>query len=283
MPSLRSSSFHMMILLIASSYYLRFPAAFTTRKVFNGPRNTPVFQRRRIMSASAESNNVEIEIEKKFSVNDQTSAILKSYGFDVVDQREFVDWELKVKVLNNWGWRGAWQVKRGRKGTQDTDGITTYEELQGKAAKELILDLLSEVTVNESIEDNGTSNSQYSTHDIPHLEGGEQLVPFARIETFRTCWEATTTANEFSGLKVDIDKADSGYMVGEVEALCDGVSSQEDVENQKEKIRKFVNLITRESRVGAETPSGKLEFVLMKDNPELYMKCIKAGVINEPN
>lgn len=145
------------------------------------------------------------------------------------------------------------------------------------------MDLLSEVTVNESIEDNGTSNSQYNTHDIPHLEGGEQLVPFARIETFRTCWEATTTANEFSGLKVDIDKADSGYMVGEVEALCDGVSSQEDVENQKEKIRKFVNLITRESRVGAETPSGKLEFVLMKDNPELYMKCIKAGVINEPN
>jgi len=294
----------MMILLIASSYYLRFPAAFTTRKVFNGPRNTPVFQRRRIMSASAESNNVEIEIEKKFSVNDQTSAILKSYGFDVVAQREFVDWyfdlpapqwkfclddcwfryrELKVKVLNNWGWRGAWQVKRGRKGTQDTDGITTYEELQGKAAKELILDLLSEVTVNESIGDNGTSYSQYSTHDIPHLEGGEQLVPFARIETFRTCWEATTSANEFSGLKVDIDKADSGYMVGEVEALCDGVSSQEDVENQKEKIRKFVNLITRESRVGAETPSGKLEFVLMKDNPELYMKCIKAGVINEPN
>ena len=100
------------------------------------------------MSASAESNNVEIEIEKKFSVNDQTSAILKSYGFDVVAQREFVDWyfdlpapqwkfclddcwfryrELKVKVLNNWGWRGAWQVKRGRKGTQGTDGITTYE------------------------------------------------------------------------------------------------------------------------------------------------------------
>ena len=138
-----------MILLIASSYYyLRFTAAYTTRKVvFNGPRSTPIFQRS-IMSASAESNDVEIEIEKKFAVNDQTSAILKSYGFDVVKKEEFVDWyfdlpapqwkfcldgnwfryrELKVKILNNWGWRGAWQVKRGRKDTQNTDGITTYE------------------------------------------------------------------------------------------------------------------------------------------------------------
>ena len=146
------------------------------------------------------------------------------------------------------------------------------------------MDLLSEVTANESIVSEHKPNSQYSSHDIPHLEGGEKLVPFARIETFRTCWEATTTSNEFSGLKVDIDKADSGYMVGEVEALFDGVSSQEDVENEKEKIRKFVDLITRESRVEAgATPSGKLEFKLMKESPDLYKACIKAGVINKPN
>lgn len=149
MPSIRSSSLHMILLLMTSSCYLRFSSsAYTTRKVFSGPirRSTSVLQRT-IMSASAESD-VEIEIEKKFAVNDQTSAILKSYGFDVVKKEEFVDWyfdlpapqwkfclddcwfryrELKVKIMNNWGWRGAWQVKRGRKGMQGTDGITTYE------------------------------------------------------------------------------------------------------------------------------------------------------------
>ena len=159
------------------------------------------------------------------------------------------------------------------------------QELQGKAAKELILDMISKVvTINESIGEEYIFNSQYSTHDIPHLEGGEQLVPFARIETLRTCWKSTTTANElFSGLKVDIDKADSGYMVGEVEALCDGVSSNEDVENEKEKIRQFVDLITRESESEVEaTTIGKLEFVLMKEIPDLYDACVKAGVINEP-
>ena len=137
-----------MILLIASSSYLRFSAAYTTRKVFSGPiRRSPSALQRTIMSASTESD-VEIEIEKKFAVNDQTSTILKSYGFDVVKKEEFVDWyfdlpapqrkfclddcwfryrELKVKIMNNWGWRGAWQVKRGRKGMQGMDGITTYE------------------------------------------------------------------------------------------------------------------------------------------------------------
>ena len=127
-----------------------------------------------------------------------------------------------------------------------------------------------------------TPNSPYSTHDIPHLEGGEKLVPFARIETFRTSWKATTN---FSGLKVDIDKADSGYMVGEVEALLsDGLSSQtEDVENEKEKIRQFVDLIMLESECNAKaTTIGKLEFVLMKERPNLYHDCVKAGVINEP-
>ncbi len=145
------------------------------------------------------------------------------------------------------------------------------------------MDLLSAATANESSEIKNEPSSQYNSRDIPHLDGGEQLVPFARIETFRTSWGAATS-NEFSGLKVDIDKADSGYMVGEVEALCDGVSSQEDVENEKEKIRKFVDLITREGESDAETTTiGKLEFALMKECPDLYNACIKAGVISEPN
>ena len=130
-----------------------------------------------------------------------------------------------------------------------------------------------------------TSNSPYSTYDIPHLEGGEKLVPFARIETFRTSWTATANSDDkFSGLKVDIDKADSGYMVGEVEALLsDGGSSQADVENEKEKIRQFVELIMLDSECNVKaTTIGKLEFVLMKERPNLYHDCVKAGVINEP-
>ena len=144
--------------------------------------------------------------------------------------------------------------------------------------------MLSGITIKESVEGDCTADSLYSSHDIPHLDGGDQLVPFARIQTFRTCWKPTTSANDFSGLKVDIDKADSGYMVGEVEAICDDVSSEEDIENEKKKIRKFVDLITRESDSNVEsTTIGKLEFILMKERPDLYNECVKAGVINVPN
>lgn len=157
-------------------------------------------------------------------------------------------------------------------------------------AKQLILDMLSTATEKDAKEvecttsTDATPNSPYSTHDIPHLEGGEKLVPFARIETFRTSWKATTKDDKFSGLKVDIDKADSGYMVGEVEALLsDGLSSQTDVENEKEKIRQFVDLLILDSECNAKaTTIGKLEFVLMKERPNLYHDCVKAGVINEP-
>lgn len=144
MPSVRNLS-HRVLLFTT---YLSFSAAYTTtRPVFNGPRSTAATFPRS-MSASPAESDVEIEIEKKFAVNDQTSAILESYGFGVVQKEEFVDWyfdlpaprwkfclddcwfryrEKKVQVMNNWGWRGAWQVKRGRKGRRETDGVTTYE------------------------------------------------------------------------------------------------------------------------------------------------------------
>lgn len=138
--------------------------------------------------------------------------------------------------------------------------------------------MLSDVTDDEQYVAESMSHKSYG--DVPHLEGGEQLSPFARIETFRTSWKAATTS-EFSGLKVDIDVADSGYMVGEVEALCDRELSHGDVGKAKEKIRTFVKLVTQESGNDADaTINGKLEFILMKDSPDLYDACVRAGVIN---
>ena len=145
MPSIRALSLRK-VLLIASAYRLRFSAAYTSLTVVNVQRNRNAVLTRR-MSTSAEGTDVEIEIEKKFAVNEQTPEVLKSYDFNVVQREEFVDWyfdlpapqwkfclddcwiryrEKKVKITNDWGWRGAWQVKRGKKG-RDTDGMTTYE------------------------------------------------------------------------------------------------------------------------------------------------------------
>ena len=151
MPPMRNISLHRVLF---TAYYLRFSAAYTTIPILNGIKSPSahLFTSRNMKTmstaSSAADSEVEIEIEKKFAVNDQTAAVLKSLGFDIVQKEEFVDWyfdlpgphykfclddcwfryrEKKVKIVNNWGWRGAWQVKRGRKGTRENDGMTTYE------------------------------------------------------------------------------------------------------------------------------------------------------------
>ncbi len=258
----------------------------------------------------------EIEIEKKFCIPNEQSAIrleqtLTSLGFTISHTEEFVDWyfdlpapnwhfalndcwfryrEKKVKVLNNWGWKGSWQVKRGNKeeGSRGNDSMTVYEEFQGEVAKKLIRDMilqqscLSEVVGASSETDSppssSTLNSNYDGHEVPYLAGAESLVPFARIETIRTCFEAAND-NEFSDLKVDIDKTNFGHMVGEVEAVVDdGSNDKARVEATKEKISRLVDLILSKSELDCSVDAiGKLEYYLINNRRDLYDACVKAG------
>mmetsp|Transcript_25286 Transcript_25286/g.54431 ORF Transcript_25286/g.54431 Transcript_25286/m.54431 type:complete len:345 (+) Transcript_25286:75-1109(+) len=264
----------------------------------------------------------ELEIEKKFPIPDAQTAkkmeqTLASIGFEVSQKEEFVDWyfdlpapqwhfslndcwfryrEKKIKVMKNWGWRGAWQVKRGKMekngemGERDNDGMTVYEELQGKDAKELILGMLADLsdvevldTTSEVDVDPPSSafDSNYDGHDIPYLAGAEKLVPFARLETFRTSYEANNDS-EFSSLKVDVDKTGFGYMVGEVEAVLNNVSEDNvQVEAAKEQIRKLVDLISSENENDEPMVAiGKLEYYLINNHRDHYDACVKSGVIN---
>ncbi len=253
---------------------------------------------------------------KKFRIPDEDSATrvertLASLGFERVGRgEEFVDWyfdipsphwhfslrhvwiryrEKKITVANGWGWRGAWQVKRGERTTAagpeqgDSDGITVYEEFQGRDAKVLILDMLSELggtgTLDAALEMDVSPSlgSHYGGHDIPYLAGAERLVPFARLFTMRTCFE-TTNDGEFSNLKVDIDRTDFGQMVGEVEAVFGDFSDQSHVQAAEEKISKLVDLISSEGeRVGSTM--GKLEYYLINNQRDHNDACVKSGVI----
>ncbi|KAL9190950.1 hypothetical protein ACHAXT_000656 [Thalassiosira profunda] len=253
----------------------------------------------------------ELEIEKKFPIPDAAAAArieerLSALGFRASRREEFADWyfdlpapgwhfslndcwfryrEKKVKVLNNWGWRGAWQVKRGRTG-EHADGLTVYEEMQGKEAKELMLDMLAElgdIKQHPAASEDDTSppwSAFDAGYDVPHLAGAESLVPFARLETFRTCYEPTEGC-PFGSLKVDIDKTDFGYMVGEVEAvLGDGSDDKASVDEAKESIRKLVTMIASEDESEKSSQAmGKLEYYLIKNHKDHYAACVEAGVI----
>lgn len=249
----------------------------------------------------------ELEIEQKFSIPDVQTAkkmeqTLTSCGFKVSRKEEFVDWyfdlaaphwhfslndcwfryrEKKIKIMKNWGWRGAWQVKRGKKEEHDSDGMTVYEELQGKDAKEFILQSVLATTAESDIDPpNSSFDSQYDGYDIPYLAGAEMLVPFARLETLRTSYEAENDG-EFSALRVDIDKTGFGYMVGEVEAVLNDVSEEKvQVKAAKENIRKLVNLITSDVETDKlRVAMGKLEYFLINNQRDHYDACVKSGVL----
>ena len=265
----------------------------------------------------AAASSSELEIEKKFSISDakRLEETLTSLGFKITRREEFADWyfdlppphwhfslndcwfryrEKKIKIMNNWGWKGAWQVKRGNKEDNDVhDGMTVYEELQGKAAKELILQMLSDLengntSDGTSISDNPPSaafDSPYKGHDVPYLAGAERLVPFARLETFRTCWESANKDCEFGTLKVDIDKTSFGYQVGEVEAVLDKTNDDKSkVDAAKEEICKLVELISSDSQSDPSMVAiGKLEYYLINNHRDHYDACVASGVIGDVN
>lgn len=265
---------------------------------------------------NAASASSELEIEKKFAITDakKLEATLSSLGFEVTRREEFADWyfdlpaphwhfslndcwfryrEKKIKIVNNYGWKGTWQVKRGQKDKdeeqRDNDGMTVYEELQGKDAKKLILDMLADLSNGVTITKSEDADTQQQTspldfgHDVPYLAGAERLVPFARLETFRTCYE-NKQGGEFANLKVDVDKTDFGYMVGEVEAVLDGENTAQEVDAAKDSIRKLVDLISSESQKDSDDDTnmiarGKLEYYLINNHRYHYDACVKAGVI----
>ncbi|KAL7538164.1 hypothetical protein ACHAWF_006009 [Thalassiosira exigua] len=286
------------------------------------PLPSPSLQRRRrsgVMNAAGGAGppSSELEVEQKFAIADAVAAKrverkLASLGFEVSRREEFADWyfdlpaprwhfslrdcwfryrEKRVKMGSGWGWRGAWQVKRGKEGCGEGDdaytgargaagdGMTVYEELQGKDAKELIVKMLNDLDDGGAGE--GTPCSTYNGYDVPYLAGAGGLVPFARLKTFRTCYEPTNDG-EFRSLKVDVDKTDFGYMVGEVEAVIGNASQDEQVDAAKEKIRKLVHLISSEGESGTLASIaviGKLEQYLINNHPDHYEACVESGVI----
>jgi hypothetical protein len=301
------------------SFYRSHAAAFQNQQHYRHRRTRHVPR----PPPPSSSSSSELEVEKKFRIADELSATrvegtLASLGFDRVGrEEEFVDWyfdlpaphwhfslrdvwiryrEKKIDIAGGWGWRGAWQVKRGIRKRDDSglqgsdgDGITVYKELQGRDAKALILDMLSESESMEALvlalgKDSSPSLSplpclQYGEYDVPYLAGTERLVPFARLLTIRTCYLDTTNEGEFYNLKVDIDRTDAGYMVGEVEAVFNDSSvDQSEIEVAKENISKLVDLLSGNDD-GDGSPIGKLEYYMIKYQRDHYDACVKSSVI----
>mmetsp|Transcript_36975 Transcript_36975/g.54098 ORF Transcript_36975/g.54098 Transcript_36975/m.54098 type:complete len:350 (+) Transcript_36975:61-1110(+) len=267
-----------------------------------------------LKNQGSSTNEMELEVEQKFALPNTSSVNdierkLASLGFELVGQKaEFTDWyfdlppphwsltlrdcwfryrEVKIGNVSNWGWRGSWQLKRGRQVAQEKNsggGVTVYEEIEGQDAIDTALSMLPKDVIDVT---ECKFDEQYDGFDIPHLPEKCGLIPFARFETRRTCWailnfDSPAVDSDFVGLTVDLDGTNFGYAVGEVETI---VYSEDKIASAKERVSKLVSKLSSDDEsenVGGGAPvptAGKLETYMIEHRRDHYDACIKAGVM----
>lgn len=243
-----------------------------------------------------------IEVEQKFSTEhlDAVQQRLGDIGFIPGKEFRFMDWYfdntdftlctqdcwLRFRHLSDSPDMGSWQLKKGRRiSNYISSGYssTIYEEMEGSDAIDVVEALLeAEVAKTKDIYlDNNDGNAIMDGYAIPQIPrlSGYAIKPFARIETIRSSWKAIATDTEsidqiYDCITVDIDGTDYGYTVGEVETI---VTTDEEVNDAKEKVQRVIVEITGEESSGSSSAIGKLETYLIKNRPDVYEACIRSG------
>ncbi|XP_035268698.1 thiamine-triphosphatase isoform X1 [Anguilla anguilla] len=98
------------------------------------------------------------------------------------------------------------------------------------------------------------------------------LAPFAKFTTER-CSFSLTEEGEEGGIHVDLDQADFGYCVGEIEVL---VPDGKEVQSALHKIQRTAE---RLGLAGDQRVKGKMDVYLQMYCPEHYSKLLRAHVL----
>jgi thiamine-triphosphatase len=225
-----------------------------------------------------------LEVEQKFALDNGTNveARLMELGFSKKGEIDMVDWYFDLPAphwvltpKDNWlrcretEKTCSWQLKRGR---QHKDGATVYEELEGEEAIEASVSMLKHVDPVTTI----PPDESYQGHVVPQLPRPTGLVPFARIETHRCSWSYSGESDSLTGLVVDLDGTQYGYMVGEIEALVDNDS---EIALARERIASLFQKLVPEQCTFLHIPIGKLEHFLIRNCPDHYKACVEGGSI----
>lgn len=104
------------------------------------------------------------------------------------------------------------------------------------------------------------------------------LRPLLRLHTARESWRGAE-----EGLVVDLDEADSGWRVGEVELLCD---SHADVAAAQRTVEATCDRIVAAAGggEGGQPPAeGKVSYLLRQRQPRHWERLVGAGVLAAPS
>ncbi|XP_032359803.1 thiamine-triphosphatase isoform X4 [Etheostoma spectabile] len=219
-----------------------------------------------------------VEVERKFVCNADTLKTLEKIGV-CLGQRQFCDQyfdtpTFKLTLRDMWlrKRKECWELKCP---TAFNEAKETSEE-QSKAAalcsryKEITNLPEIQIRVKEVLKDvredreTETSRSQEDEAWLSTMN----LVCFAEFTTMRRSFTL-----EEEGVQIDLDQADFGFSVGEIEVL---LPEGGDVQSALEKIKRTAEML---GLTGDQRVEGKMSVYLKRNYPEHYAKLLSKHVL----
>ncbi|XP_034036798.1 thiamine-triphosphatase [Thalassophryne amazonica] len=244
-----------------------------------------------------------IEVERKFLCNADTVKTLEALGAVCIGQWQFHDQyfdtpDFDLTLRNMWlrKRRGCWELKypittaskrEGRSGEQPTRSslcthykeITNLPEIQlrvGEVIKGICRDTSSQPLA-ELAEEERTPIKAEACCNVASdgsLQDKDSWLSEVNLECFA---EFTTVRRTFTldedGVQIDLDHADFGYYVGEIEVLLpDGG----DMQCAQDKIQRTADKL---GLSGDKRVEGKIDVYLQRNLPEHYAKLLSTHFV----
>ncbi|KAM3860632.1 thiamine-triphosphatase [Diretmus argenteus] len=218
-----------------------------------------------------------VEVERKFVCNADTPKTLEENGAVCVGQRQFQDQyfdtpDFSLTLRDMWlrKRQGCWELK-----CPTITTATRSEEISGEQPKEAALctrykEIISLPEIQLRVKEvlNGDGEMACQEKEDESWLSKLNLACFAKFTTVRRSFVL-----EEEGVQIDLDQADFGYHVGEIEVL---VSEEEDVQSALEKIAKTARKL---GLTGDQRIQGKMDVYLQRYCPEHYAKLLSAHIL----
>ncbi|KAG7317686.1 hypothetical protein KOW79_018721 [Hemibagrus wyckioides] len=221
-----------------------------------------------------------VEVERKFVCDSHILEKLKDIGAVCLGQYEFKDQYLDTAdftlTLKDFWLRkreGSWELKRPTSSNPNTktraqDVCTNYREITDvlhiRAELMSIMGIYAEPTTDSCDKDVHAEFEKW-LQDM-------NLECFAEYTTVR-CSYALECEVEDQRVRVDLDQADFGYCVGEIEVLVsEGVETASTMQSIEKTAQKL-------GLGGEQKAQGKMEVYLQRFRPDHYAALLKAHVL----
>ncbi|XP_042365991.1 thiamine-triphosphatase isoform X2 [Plectropomus leopardus] len=216
-----------------------------------------------------------VEVERKFVCNADTVKTLEEIGV-CVGQRQFCDqyydtpkFDLTLRDMWLRKRKGCWELKcpTGVSRTEETSGELSKAAALCSRYKEITNMPEIQLRVKEVIKDICETETVPSQEDESWLSK-MNLVCFAEFTTERRSFTL-----EEEGVQIDLDQADFGYHVGEIEVL---VPEGGDVQSAFGKIERMAAKL---GLMGDQRIEGKMDVYLKRHHPEHYAKLLSEHIL----